>query len=225
MIERDWVRPPAPLPQPERNACLSSVMANVVYMAGLTESPDIAAMDVEFGRQPGEAVHDNAAYLNMLGKGFELEFFSPFDDGAFIDRGLDYLHEYYADTWADASFNEYWTPEKLAERQAARVADRQEFAAYQELFTETSKTPDLNDIDSLLDDKQAVYVCMNGSSGLIKHAALVYAREPGDSYMAYVPEKDPAIPTICAWSRDLLEEDIAFEAGIVGIKPPQKALY
>lgn len=211
---------PAELYQPEQNACVSCVVANVMYMSGKIAHPDVAAIDRELGRQPGQPLDMDTAYLYLLKQGFAMRFIDAFDEDAFIDRGLSYLQEFYADTWTGSAFDEYWTPEKVKERQRVRQALRSKFSLYSSQYESKKKTPSLNDIDQLLADNFAALIAVPGSNGAGR-ASLVYKKLGGLVYKMYEPLL-PSIsgkhyPTRLHVRRDTLGRRLLSEEGIAGI--------
>lgn len=208
---------PVELPQPDKNACLSCVVANIMFMSGKMEYPDVELIDQRLGRKPGQALYDSTAYLLLLEEGFTMHFIGPFDDVAFIERGLDYLKEFYGDRWSGPSFDTFFTPEHVRNRQQVRAEERTRYATYKSQFIDEVRMPEVNDIDALLEQGQAVYFTIAGSSDSVSHAVLATARNENGNYKIYCPDTTPGAITCFGVTRGYLEEAFIAGNGIAGI--------
>ena len=214
-------RDPVELYMPDQNSCVSCVVANILFMYGKSTEPVVQSIDKELERKTGEPLVINTAYLYLLRQGFSMDFVDEFDEEAFIDQGLPYLKEFYKDTWTGPSFDNYWTPEKVRERQEARRMSMQEFNAYGDKTTSTIKTPTIGDIDGFLDEGKVVLVTVeSGNDNGLTHATLVHGRDAEGYYKLYSPRTETAEQydvTLFSASRDYLVRNLLPDEGIVGL--------
>ncbi len=207
-ITPDAIRPPGFQPpldlwQPERNACLTCCVANVFYMAGLENEPDLAKLDRQLGRQPGQSVYESAAYLYLLKLGFQISTISPWDTQRYLLQGLSYIREFYADEWTD-ELEQFFTPQQVANRQQVVRQELTAFAAYGQQLQSKIATPTLEDIRNLL-RQGVVCLAVEGSSSRAPHATLAYAIS-SNSIWLYKPNFQFAVDsTLDAWPLEAFE--------------------
>lgn len=186
-ITRSSIREPRELIQPERNACLSCVATNILFSHGLVEVDwEVEDTDRLIGRRKGETADWTKVDLMLLGKGFKMSFINQFSTDDFIEGGLDYLRQYYGDSWPEPEFSTYWTSEKLAERIAERKKEKVRYAPFKNSFTEDARTPELDDVIDHIDNGQQVVLQLNGSSSSVTHSVLFYGLE-GNNFNTYFP--------------------------------------
>jgi hypothetical protein len=181
------IREPRELVQPERNACLSCVATNILFSHGLVEIDwEVKDTDRLISRNKGETADWTKVDLMLLRKGFRLSFVNNFSTDGFIEGGLDYLRQYYGDSWPEPDFSAYWTPVKLAERIAERKKEKARYAPFNNSFTDVARIPALEDVIDHIDDGQQVVLQLNGSSSSVTHSVLFYGLE-GINFNTYFP--------------------------------------
>ena len=122
-------RRPLDLYQVDDNSCLTCVVANVLFVFEVTDIPDPRWVDREIGRQPNcGARRDRARHL-LLQQGLSLQMVCAYEPERFLREGVDYLRRYYHQEW-DLSWDEYWTPDRLARHRHECLA-AQELSAFE----------------------------------------------------------------------------------------------
>lgn len=190
-IEPVW-KAPVGLYQPEENACVSCVIEQVLYMAGETDQPDVAATDKAIHRQPKRMTTSLDAYFYLMDKGLQLHAINPFEDRRFITEGLPYLQEFYDEDW-DAMADLY-TQEELSRRQRARETVVKRLTSYGKQFVHEVRTPEFTDINYMLSQKMLVDVTIVDPINRTPHTTLVHdIYDPGKNkpkqYAWYCPSK------------------------------------
>ncbi|MGH3771032.1 MAG: hypothetical protein ACRDRW_06510 [Pseudonocardiaceae bacterium] len=179
-------REPLDLHQVDDNSCLTCVTATILYVAGVTDAPDLRWVDREVGREPGVGAQRAEARRFLLQQGLSLHVVCAYEPERFLREGLDYLRRYYSQEW-DSSWKEYWTPHRLERHRRECLAARELSAFGARLRTE-HRQPTLADIRDALDRGRLVWVSLDNDRGEVDcHAVLVYGRR-GDVFDVYSPE-------------------------------------
>jgi len=177
---------PLDLHQVDGNSCLSCVTANVLYMLGVTDTPDTQWVDREVGREPGSAAQRVRARRLLLEQGLFLHMVCAYQPEQFVQEGLDYLRHYYRDEW-DSSWDEHWTPHRLQRHQRECLA-MQELSTFGARMLVEYRQPTLSDICRALDRCCVVWLSVDNYWGEVDcHAVLVYAQR-GNVFDVYSPE-------------------------------------
>lgn len=185
-------RRPVERPQPP-NGCLSCVVAQILYVYGLTELPDVGAVDRALGRKAGEVASESKAQLLLLRHGFHCLTFSLNDDDAFLSRGLDYLKEYFGREWS-RQHEALYTPSKVREFQDRLREARRDRKQYARQIQTVSRWATRRDIRDMLTSNRVVDIPVRISRGPVQHAALL------------VPHKSSPDATL-VWSYSPIDED------------------
>jgi hypothetical protein len=171
-------RPPFDLPQFDRNACITCLVANLLYMYGLTAEPDPGKVDRELGRQPGQPLTDTSAHIfSLLGKGFFLYEINSADHDRFVREGLGYLKERYQAQWTP-EWDRLYTPEVVAQMQLSQEQCWATLAPYSASgqYRYETHDPTFADLERLMGSPgvcAAIYT-HSSISGMV-HASLVYS--------------------------------------------------
>ncbi|MGB6165607.1 MAG: hypothetical protein WCF33_23645 [Pseudonocardiaceae bacterium] len=179
-------REPLELYQVDDNSCLTCVVANVLYVLGVTDAPDTRWVDREIGREPGCAAQRAEARRFLLQQGLCLHLVGAYQPQRFLREGIDYLRRYYRQDW-DSSWDEYWTPHQLARHRRECLA-AQELSAFGPRMRTEHRQPTLTDIRDALDRSRLVWVSVDNDWGEVGcHAVLVYGQR-GTVFDVYSPE-------------------------------------
>lgn len=210
-------REPYPLLQPEPNACMSCVTAQILYMAGKTDTPDVGTIDAVIGRKPGQPGDPNAAYLHILDQGLQVTSIVQFDEDRYIKEGISYLKEYYQNEW-NRSYDAYFTRKVVRRDQRNRKTYREKYANYAALYSEEKRKPDLSDIENLLRQDYLVDIRIKESADISRHAVLAYGMTDTGDFKLYNPQFDS--DGIMPATKDYLSSVFLPNDGIIGIRIP-----
>lgn len=179
-------REPWDLPQVDDNSCLTCVVANALYMLGVTDTLDTRWVDREIGREPGRGAQRAAARRLLLQQGLSLHLVCAFEPERFLQEGVDYLRHYYRREW-DSSWDGYWTQPRL-ERYRWECLAAQELSAFGARMRTEHRQPTLTDLRGALDRGRVVWVSVDNDWGQVDcHAVLVYGQR-GNVFDVYSPE-------------------------------------
>ncbi len=179
-------REPLDLHQVDENSCLTCVAANLVYVLGVTDTPDPQWVDREVGREPGCAALRARARRFLLQQGLSLHLVCAYDPERFLQEGVDYLRHYYRQEW-DSSWDEYWSPHQL-DRHRRECLMAQEWSTFGDLMRIEHREPTLGDICDALDRGRLIWISVDNDWGELDcHAVLVYGRR-GNTFDVYSPE-------------------------------------
>ncbi|MGH3867581.1 MAG: hypothetical protein ACRDQ4_15865 [Pseudonocardiaceae bacterium] len=179
-------REPLDLYQVDDNSCLTCVVANVLYVLGVTATTDTRWVDREVGREPGCAAQRAEARRFLLQQGLRLHMVCAYEPERFLREGFDYLRRYYRQEW-DSSWDEYWTPDQLERHRRECLAAHELSTVGPRMRTE-HRQPTLADICGALDRGRLVWVSVdNGWDEVGTHAVLIYGQR-GNVFDVYSPE-------------------------------------
>jgi hypothetical protein len=179
-------REPLDLRQVDDYSCLICVAANLLYVLGVTATPDSSWVDHEVGRQPGCGAQRGAIRSFLLRQGLSLHVVCAYDPGRFLREGVDYLRHYYRQEW-DSSWDEYWTWHRLERHRHECLATRQLSTFGARMRTEHCQ-PTLADICDALSCGRLVWISVDNNWGDVDcHAVLVYGQR-GNVFEVYSPE-------------------------------------
>jgi hypothetical protein len=179
-------REPLDLHQVDDNSCLTCVVANVLYVLGVTDILDTRWVDRELGREPGCGAQRAGARRLLLQQGLELHLVCAYEPERFLQEGLDYLRRYYRQEW-DSSWDGYWTRPRL-ERHRRECLAAQELSTFGTRMRTEHRQPTLADIRGALDRGRVVWVSVDNDWGQVDcHAVLVYGQR-GNVFDVYSPE-------------------------------------
>ncbi|MGH3934633.1 MAG: hypothetical protein ACRDS1_06600 [Pseudonocardiaceae bacterium] len=179
-------RAPLDLPQVDDNSCLTCVAANILYVFGITDTPDTQWVDHEIGRQPGSAAQRGAARRLLLQQDLSLHVVCAYQPERFLREGVNYLRRYYRQDW-DSSWDEYWTPHQLQRHRRECLAAHQLSTFGARMRTE-HRQPTLADLRAALDLGRLVWISVDNDWGKVDcHAVLVYGQQ-GKVFDVYSPE-------------------------------------
>lgn len=179
-------REPLDLHQVDDNSCLICVAANVLYVLGITDTPDTRWVDREVGREPGCGAQRAEARRFLLQQGLSLHLVCAYEPERFLQEGLDYLRRYYRQEW-DPSWDEYWTQHRL-ERHRHECLAAQQLRTFGARMRTEHRAPTLADIRGALDRGRLVWVSVDNGWGQVDcHAVLVYGQRD-NVFDVYSPE-------------------------------------
>jgi hypothetical protein len=179
-------REPLDLYQVDDNSCLTCVVANVLYVLGVIDTPDTRWVDRELGRELGCAAQRAVARRFLLQQGLCLHLVCAYEPQRFLREGVDYLRRYYRQDW-DSSWDEYWTPHQL-ERHRRECLAAQELSTFGSRVRTEHRQPTLADIRDALDRGCLVWVSVDNGWGEVgAHAVLIYGQR-GTVFDVYSPE-------------------------------------
>jgi hypothetical protein len=179
-------REPLDLHQVDDNSCLSCVTANVLYVLGVTETPDTRWVDREVAREPGCGAQRAGTRRFLLQQGLSLHVVCAYEPERFLQEGVDYLRRYYRQDW-DSSWDEYWTGHHL-ERHRRECLVEHELDTFGAGMRAEHRQPTLADITSALDRGRLVWISVDNGWGKVDcHAVLVHSRR-GNVFDVYSPE-------------------------------------
>ncbi|HEV7453020.1 MAG TPA: hypothetical protein VGO16_16875 [Pseudonocardiaceae bacterium] len=179
-------REPLDLHQVDDNSCLTCVAANVLYVLGVTDTPDTRWVDREVGREPSCGAQRAGARRFLLQQGLSLHMVCAYEPERFLQEGFDYLRRYYSQEW-DSSWDEYWTRHRL-ERHRRECLAAQELGTFGARMRTEHRQPTLADICGALDRGGLVWVSVDNYWGKVDcHAVLVYGQR-GNVFDVYSPE-------------------------------------
>lgn len=179
-------REPLGLHQVDDNSCLTCVTANVLYVLGVTDTPDPQWVDREVGREPGSAAQRVGARRFLLEQGLSLRMVCAYQPERYLQEGFDYLRHYYCQEW-DSSWDEYWTSQRL-ERHRRECLAAQELSTFGARMLAEYRQPTLPDIGRALDRGCVVWLSVDNDWGEVDcHAVLVYGQR-GNVFDVYSPE-------------------------------------
>ncbi|MGH3763682.1 MAG: hypothetical protein ACRDS0_00735 [Pseudonocardiaceae bacterium] len=179
-------REPLDLHQVDDSSCLTCVTANLLYVMGVTDTPDPRWVDRQVGREPGTAAQRTEARRFLLQQGLCLHLVCAYKPERFLLEGFDYLRRYYRRTW-DSSWDEYWTPHRL-ERHRCECLAALELSTVATRMRAENREPTLADIRSALDRGRLVWISVASDWDEVDcHAVLVYAQR-GNAFEVYSPE-------------------------------------
>ncbi|HET9254846.1 MAG TPA: hypothetical protein VFO16_06540 [Pseudonocardiaceae bacterium] len=168
------------------NSCLTCVVANILYVLGVAETPDPAWVDRELGREPGCGAQRAAARRLLLQRDLSLHLVGAYEPGRFLREGVEYLRRYYRQEW-DSSWEEFWTPHRL-ERHRRECLSAQELAIFGARMRTEYRQPTLADIRGALDKGRLAWISVDNDRGEVdSHAVLVYGLR-GNVFDVYSPE-------------------------------------
>jgi hypothetical protein len=179
-------RQPLDLHQVDERSCLTCVTTNLLYVLGVTDTPDTQWVDHELAREPGCGAQRIETRHFLLRQGLSLLVVGAYEPERFLQEGIDYLRRYYRREW-DPSWEEYWTPHQLEwHRRECLVA--REWGALGARIRTQHRQPTLADISSALDCGGLVWISVDNGWGEVDcHAVLVYG-ERGSVFDVYSPE-------------------------------------
>ncbi len=179
-------REPLDLPQVDDNSCLTCVAANVLYVFGVTDTPDMRWVDREVGREPGCAAQRPRTRRFLLQQGLSLHVVGAYEPERFLREGVDYLRRYYRQEWASA-WDEYWTPDRLDQHRRECLVT-QGLSAFGARTRTEHRQPTLADLRDALDRGHVVWISVENGWGEVGcHAVLVYGQR-GNMFDVYSPE-------------------------------------
>lgn len=179
-------RQPLDLQQVDDNSCLTCVTANVLYVLGVTDTPDTQWVDREVGREPGNAAQRVRARRFLLEQGLYLQMVCAYEPERCLQEGFKYLRHYYRQEW-DSSWDKYWTPHRLARHHRECLA-AQELSTFGARMLTEYRQPTLADICHALDRGCIVWLSVDNDGGEVDcHAVLVYGQR-GNVFDVYSPE-------------------------------------
>lgn len=154
--------------RPSEQHCHSAAVSYVLYRIGAPkELWHPQAIDQITGRQPGDFTSDmSLGDIALLDNGAELVSIRDFDYRRYIVEGRGYAEQYHADKWCKqdpASFDAYWTDERLAVDIAACQYYEQAIAPYTDQITEEFRQPTVDDIVSFVKNDPSSLVMMSVS--------------------------------------------------------------
>ncbi len=168
-------REPLDLHQMDDNSCLTCVTANLLYVLGVTETPDPQRIDREVGREPGTGAQRVGARRFLLEQGLSVHMVCAYETERFLEEGFDYLRHYYRQEW-NSSWEEYWTPHRL-ERHCRECLAAQELRTFGARMVTEHRQPTLADIHGALDRGCVVWLSVDNDWGEVDcHAVLVYGQ-------------------------------------------------
>lgn len=177
---------PLDLPQLDDRSCLTCVTANLLYVLGVTDTPDPHWVDRELGREPGRGAQRAEARRFLLRQGLSLHVVGTYEPERFLEEGIDYLKRYYHREW-DRSWEEYWTPHRL-ERQRRECLVTRELSTFGARTRSEHRQPTLADVSGALDCDGLVWISVDNGWGEVDcHAVLVYGQR-GGVFDVYSPE-------------------------------------
>lgn len=179
-------RRPLDLYQVDDYSCLTCVVANILYVFGVTDIPDTRWVDRELGRQPGCGAQRDRARRLLLQQGLSMHVVCAYDPARFLHEGVDYLRRYYHHEW-DSSWDEYWTSHRL-QRHRHECLAAQELSSFRTRMCIEHRRPSLADITSAVDHGNIVWISVDNDWGEVDcHAVLVHGRR-GSVFDVYSPE-------------------------------------
>lgn len=179
-------REPLDLHQVDDNSCLTCVAANVLYVLGLTDTPDPQWVDRELCRAPGSAAQRVWTRRFLLEQGLSLHLVCAYETERFLHEGFDYLRHFYCQEW-DSSWDEHWTPHHL-ERHRHECLAAQELSIFGARMLTEHRQPTLADVRDALDRGCVVWLSIDNDWGEVDcHAVLVYGRRR-NVFDVYSPE-------------------------------------
>lgn len=179
-------RRPLDLYQVDDYSCLTCVVANALYVFGVTDTPDTGWVDRELGRQPGCGAQRDRARRLLLQQGLSLHVVCAYEPERFLHEGVDYLRRYYQHEW-DSSWDEYWTSHRLQRHRHECLAVH-ELSTFGARMRTEHRQPSLADITSALDRDCIVWISVDNDWGEVDcHAVLVYGQR-GNVFDVYSPE-------------------------------------
>jgi hypothetical protein len=177
---------PLDLRQVDENSCLTCVAANVLYVLGITGTPDTWWVDRELGREPGCGAQRAATRRLLLQQGLALQMVCAYEPERFLQDGLDYLRRYYRQEW-DSSWDEYWTRHRLKQHHRECLAER-ELSTFGARMRTEHRAPTLADLRGALDRGGLVWISVDNDWGEADcHAVLVYGHQ-SNVFDVYSPE-------------------------------------
>ncbi|PZS40461.1 MAG: hypothetical protein DLM62_02795 [Pseudonocardiales bacterium] len=179
-------REPLDLHQLDDNSCLTCVTANVLYVLGVTDTPDTQRIDREVGRKPGSGAQRVGSRRFLLEQGLSVHMVCAYEPERFLQEGFDYLRHYYRQEW-DSSWDGYWTPQRL-ERHRRECLAAQKLSAFGAKMLVEYRQPTLVDIRRALDRGCVVWLSVDNDWGEVDcHAVLVYGQR-SNVFDVYSPE-------------------------------------
>jgi hypothetical protein len=179
-------RQPLDLHQVDDFSCLTCVVANLLYVLGVTDTPDTRRVDHEVGRESGWPAQRAAARRFLLQQGLALHMVCAYEPERFLQEGFDYLRRYYREEW-DLSWDAYWTRHRL-ERHRRECLAAQELSTFGARMRSEHRQPTLADICGALDRGRLVWISLDNAWGEVDcHAVLVYGQR-GNVFDVYSPE-------------------------------------
>jgi hypothetical protein len=183
-------REPLDLPQVDDNSCLTCVVANVLYVLGVTDTPERARdtrwVDRAVGREPGCGAQRARARRLLLQQGLSLHLMCAYEPERFLQEGVDYLRRYYRQEW-DSSWDGHWTQPRL-ERHRQECLTAHELSTFGARMRTEHHQPTLADIRGALDLGRVVWVSVDNDWGQVDcHAVLIYGQR-GTVFDVYSPE-------------------------------------
>ncbi|HJT02646.1 MAG TPA: hypothetical protein VJ757_03315, partial [Pseudonocardiaceae bacterium] len=179
-------RVPLDLVQVDDHSCLTCVVANVLYVFGISDIPDTRWVDRELGRQPGCGAQRDRARRLLLEHGLSLHLVCAYEPERFLHEGIDYLRSYYHHEW-DSTWDEYWTSHRL-QRHHHECLAAQGLSTFGARMHTEHRRPTLADITSAVDRGCLVWISAdNGWGDVDCHAVLVYGRR-ANMFDVYSPE-------------------------------------
>ncbi|HKR51569.1 MAG TPA: hypothetical protein VJT72_18705 [Pseudonocardiaceae bacterium] len=179
-------REPLDLHQVDDNSCLTCVAANILYVSGVTDTPDPWWVDREVGREPGCGAQRAGVRRFLLQQGLSLHAVCAYEPERFLLESVDYLRRYYHQEW-DSSWDEYWTRHRL-ERHRRECLVAHELSTFGARMRTEHRRPTLADIRGALDHGRLVWVSVDNAWGEVDcHAVLIYGQR-GNVFDVYSPE-------------------------------------
>jgi hypothetical protein len=179
-------RRPSDLRQVDEYSCLTCVVANLLYVLEVIDTPDTRWIDRELGRQPGRAAQRDRARRLLLEQGLSLELVCAYQPERFLSEGVDYLRRYYSQDW-DRSWDQHWSTHRL-ERHRRECLAAHELSIFGDRMQVEYRPPTLADISNALDRGCLVWISIDNGWGEVDcHAVLVYGQR-GNTFDVYSPE-------------------------------------
>lgn len=169
-------RPPVHLLQPDENACVSSIVANLLYMFYLTDAPDIAWVDQQLKRQPNGFVREESQDVFLLDQGLSLLAITDDSASDLLNYGIDYMKYRYQNLWHE-EWDQIFTPEVIRQTQALTARTEQEIANRQLPRTVVPRPPTFDDLIQLVDAGYVVELATREGNSPYTHGMLVYKHE------------------------------------------------
>jgi hypothetical protein len=179
-------REPLDLYQVDDRSCLTCVCVTLLYVSGVTDTPDTQWVDREVGREPGCGAQRAEARRFLLQQGLFLHVVCAYEPERFLREGIDYLRRYYRREW-DPSWDEHWTSQRLARHRRECLAAH-ELGTFGARMRTEYRQPTLADISGALDRGRLVWISVDNDWGEVDcHAVLVYGQR-GNAFHVYSPE-------------------------------------
>jgi hypothetical protein len=217
---------------PTNSACESAATA---YLMWRIDAPSVLwapeAIDGISGRQPGQATEAYMVYKNLLGlleQGAELTEVAPFDPSKLLSSGIVYLEEFHKNSWVKEEpehFYNFWAVELDTFTEAIANFEERVNTEFRHSFHRTIERPEINDLQNMLSDGNAVKVCLASEIDVnVVHMVIVTGTEtsPKESYVIqFNPElahRAEVDGPILSWPLNDFCGKWVHDGGIIGVK-------